>query len=232
MYNNDYIIAVDENGQPYIAHAYTTDGKGSNSRQGIRNGFKAGIGSGLRAAWGSLSGRKPKYDQKEFKNGRWNYIYDEAKKAAKKAWGSKVGRFIDEHDAGVSERLMARRASRKAKQSAKKGDRDAAKYYARRSRELNQESAAERNRAKRTVDAARQKAYDSTVGRVKDYLGYDEREARDKAYQALLNGSYNERTEAGKRHRLKETQDAYAKTLLGRYDQWNSRRKVKKATKK
>lgn len=212
MYNNDYIIAVDENGQPYIAHAF---------------------GDGIRKKWGELTGRATTYVQKiKRPDGTFRYIYDTAKKAGKKAWGSKVGRFIDEHDAGVSERLMARRASRKAKQSAKKGDRDAAKYYARRSRELNQESAAERNRAKRTVDAARQKAYDSTVGRVKDYLGYDEREARDKAYQALLNGSYNERTEAGKRHRLKETQDAYAKTLLGRYDQWNSRRKVKKATKK
>lgn len=212
MYNNDYIIAVDENGQPYIAHAF---------------------GDGIRKKWGELTGRATTYVQKiKRPDGTFRYIYDTAKKAGKKAWGSKVGRFIDEHDAGVSERLMARRASRKAKQSAKKGDRDAAKYYARRSRELNQESAAERNRAKRTVDAARQKAYDSTVGRVKDYLGYDEREARDKAYQALLNGSYNERTEAGKRHRLKETQDAYAKTLLGRYDQWNSRQKVKKATKK
>lgn len=212
MYNNDYIIAVDENGQPYIAHAF---------------------GDGIRKKWGELTGRATTYVQKiKRPDGTFRYIYDTAKKAGKKAWGSKVGRFIDEHDAGVSERLMARRASRKAKQSAKKGDRDAAKYYARRSRELNQESAAERNRAKRTADAARQKAYDSTVGRVKDYLGYDEREARDKAYQALLNGSYNERTEAGKRHRLKETQDAYAKTLLGRYDQWNSRRKVKKATKK
>lgn len=212
MYNNDYIIAVDENGQPYIAHAF---------------------GDGIRKKWGELTGRATTYVQKiKRPDGTFRYIYDTAKKAGKKAWASKAGRFIDEHDAGVSERLMARRASRKAKQSAKKGDRDAAKYYARRSRELNQESAAERNRAKRTVDAARQKAYDSTVGRVKDYLGYDEREARDKAYQALLNGSYNERTEAGKRHRLKETQDAYAKTLLGRYDQWNSHRKVKKATKK
>ena len=125
MYNNDYIIAVDENGQPFIAHAYATDGKGSNSRQGIRNGFKAGIGPGLRAAWGSLSGRKPKYDRKEFKNGRWNYIYDEAKKAAKKAWGSKAGRFIDEHDAGLSERLMANRQRRKAKQADKAPEQNA-----------------------------------------------------------------------------------------------------------
>ena len=212
MYSNDYIIAVDENGQPYIAHAF---------------------GDRIRKKWGELTGRATTYVQKiKRPDGTFRYIYDTAKKAGKKAWGSKVGRFIDEHDAGVSERLMARRASRKAKQSAKNGDRDAAKYYARRSRELNQESAAERNRAKRTVKAARDKAYDSTVGRAKDWLGYDEREARDKAYQALLNGSYNERTEAGKRHRLKETQDAYAKTLLGRYDRWNSRRKVKKATKK
>lgn len=168
MYNNDYIIAVDENGQPYIAHAYATDGEGRNSRQGIRNGFKAGIGPGLRAAWGSLSGRKPKYDRKEFKNGRWNYIYDEAKKAAKKAWASKAGRWIDEHDAGISEEILRRRAKRKSRAAFKKGDAATARQYAHRAAELRDEARDERARAKRTLAAAPKRAWGSKAGRFID----------------------------------------------------------------
>ena len=148
MYNNDYIIAVDENGQPYISHAF---------------------GDGIKKKWGELTGRATKYLQKIRRpDGTYRYVYDTAKKVGKKAWGSKAGRWIDEHDAGISERLMARRASRKAKQSAKRGDHDAAKYYARRSRELNQESAAERNRAKRTLAAAPKRAWGSKAGRFID----------------------------------------------------------------
>ena len=114
MYNNDYIIAIDENGQPFIAHAYATDNKGRNSARGRRN------------AWGALTGRAVRYiDKVRTKSCKIRYIYPEmvnkAKNAAKRAWGSKAGRWIDEHDAGTSERLMARRASRKAKQSAKRG---------------------------------------------------------------------------------------------------------------
>ena len=168
MYNNDYIIAVDENGSPYIAHAYATDGKGRNTRQGIRSGFKAGIGPGLRAAWGSLSGRKPKYDRKEFKNGRWNYIYDEAKKAAKKAWASKAGRFIDEHDAGLSERLMANRQRRKAKQADKAGRHQEAEERRAKAMSLYRESKDEGARAKRTLAAAPKRAWGSKAGRFID----------------------------------------------------------------
>lgn len=168
MYNNDYIVMVDENGQPYIAHAYATDSKGSNTSQGIRSGFKAGIGSGLRAAWGSLSGRKPKYDRKEFKNGRWNYIYDEAKKAAKKAWASKAGRFIDEHDAGLSERLMANRQRHKAKQADKAGRHQEAEERRAKAMSLYRESKDEGARAKRTFAAAPKRAWGSKAGRFID----------------------------------------------------------------
>lgn len=161
MYNNDYIVAIDENGQPYIAHAYATDSKGRNTSRGFKNAF-----SGFRVKWGSNTGNTPKYKEKiPLGNGKFRYVYEQAKKAAKKAWGSKVGRFIDEHDAGISERLMARRASRKAKQSAKNGDSNAAKYYARRSRELNQESARERQAAK-------------------DYIGIGAKERAEKASAA------------------------------------------------
>ena len=168
MYNNDYIIAVDENGQPYIAHAYATDDKGRNSRQGIRNGFKAGVGSGLRAAWGSLSGRKPTYSRKEFKNGRWNYIYDKVKNATKKAWGSKAGRWIDDHDAGLSERLLANRQRRKAKQADKAGRHQEAEERRAKAMSLYRESKDESARAKRTLAAAPKRAWGSKAGRFID----------------------------------------------------------------
>ena len=115
MYNNDYIIAVDENGQPFIAHAYATDGKGENYGRGVRNAR-------------TLGGKLHAYLQKvKTKTGKWRYLYTPeevaalGRRAAKKAWASKAGRFIDEHDAGLSERLMANRQRRKAKQADKAG---------------------------------------------------------------------------------------------------------------
>lgn len=55
MYNDDYVILVDENGQPYIAHAF---------------------GDGARAKWGSLKGRAAKYIEKvKTKSGKWRYFY-------------------------------------------------------------------------------------------------------------------------------------------------------------
>lgn len=55
MYNDDYVILVDENGQPYIAHAF---------------------GDGVRAKWGSLKGRATRYIEKvKTKNGKWRYFY-------------------------------------------------------------------------------------------------------------------------------------------------------------
>lgn len=200
MYNNDYIIAVDENGQPFIAHA---------------NGE------------GTWFNRAVQYIKKIPKpGGGFRYIYDRAKSGAKKAWGSKAGRWIDEHDAGITEKLMEKRALRLAKKHSKKGGSGAGKYYAHRAMQLHQESAKERAAAKEKIDAKKKAAYDKTVGRAKDWLGYDEREARDKAHQALLNGSYNERTKAGKMHRFKETQEAYANTPLGRLDEMRARYNV------
>lgn len=217
MYNNDYIVAIDENGQPYIAHAF---------------------GDKARAAWGSLKGTATKYKEKiPLGNGKYRYVYEQAKKAAKKAWGSKAGRFIDEHDAGISERLMARRASRKAKQSAKNGDSNAAKYYARRSRELNQESAREHNAAKESI----RKRTEPIRTAAKNAYGYDEKERFDaarKRYNDLQKTAkqYPDSVSAAelerRRQDMLDAQKAYTRTAKGALEYLNAKRKVKKATKK
>ena len=128
MYN-DYIITVDENGEPYIAHAF-------------------GIGSWIK--------RVVKYDKKEPDGkGGWRYYYNTVKRkagtAAKKAWGSKAGRWIDSHDAGITERIMANRLSRKAKRASRKGYNDDAMAYSKRSAELRRESKSEREAAKKKL---------------------------------------------------------------------------------
>ena len=142
MYNNDYIIAVDENGQPFIAHAN-------------------GVGTWLN--------RAVKYIQK-IPNGKggFRYVYDKAKAGAKKAWGSKAGRFIDEHDAGLSERLMANRQRRKAKQADKAGRHQEAEERRAKAMSLYRESKNEGARAKRTLAAAPKRAWGSKAGRFID----------------------------------------------------------------
>lgn len=148
MYNNDYIVMVDENGQPYIAHAY---------------------GDGLRKKWGELTGRATTYVQKiKRPDGTFRYIYDTAKKAGKKAWGSKAGRWIDEHDAGLSERLMANRQRRKAKQADKAGRHQEAEERRAKAMSLYRESKDEGARAKRTLAAAPKRAWGSKAGRFID----------------------------------------------------------------
>lgn len=128
MYNNDYIVAIDENGQPYIAHAF---------------------GDRARAAWGSLKGTATKYKDKiPLGNGKFRYVYEQAKKAAKKAWGSKAGRWIDSHDAGISEEILRQLAKRKSRRAFKKGDAATARQYAHRAAQLRDEAKGERQRAK------------------------------------------------------------------------------------
>lgn len=56
-YNNDYYVAIDENGQPYIEHA---------------------LGDRIKAAWGSKSGNSPKFLEKFpnlYGNGKDVYAY-------------------------------------------------------------------------------------------------------------------------------------------------------------
>lgn len=127
----DYIIMVDENGEPYIAHAF-------------------GNGSWIK--------RVVKYDKKEPDGkGGWRYYYNTVKRkagtAAKKAWGSKAGRWIDSHDAGITERIMANRLSRKSKRASKKGYNDDAMAYSKRSAELRREAKSEREATKEKLKA-------------------------------------------------------------------------------
>ena len=158
MYNNDYIIAVDENGQPYIAHAYATDGKGENYGRGVQNAR-------------TLGGKLHAYLQKvKTKTGKWRYLYTPeevaalGRRAAKRAWGSKAGRWIDEHDAGISEEILRRRAKRKSRAAFKKGDAATARQYAHKAAELRDEARDERARAKRTLAAAPKRAWGSKAG--------------------------------------------------------------------
>ena len=217
MYNNDYIIAVDENGQPYIAHAF---------------------GDGLRKKWGELTGRATTYVQKiKRPDGTFRYIYDTAKKAGKKAWGSKVGRFIDEHDAGVSERLMARRASRKARQAAKSGDRAAEKYYAHRSKELNQEFARERKAARENI----RRRTEPIRTAAKNAYGYDDQERYEQARKRYLDlqqtakkypdSVSKEELERRKKDML-DLQKKYMRTGKGVVDYLKARRVYRNANKK
>lgn len=203
MYDNDYIIAVDENGQPYIAHAF---------------------GDRIRAAWGSKSGKRPKFLEKiKTKSGIWRYLYTpeevraahevkrlnrkginstedlqkyqsakykseqarkrtskaqqevkdvatrKAKTAARMAWGSKAGRFIDEHDAGITEAIMRKRLLRKSKKALKNGDKTNAARYTNRAEELRTESARERKAAKESIKNAGKRAVKSI-----DDLGVDD----------------------------------------------------------
>lgn len=115
MTYNDYVILVDENGQPYIAHGE----RYQRFRTALRN-------------------RAHKYLEKFpnlYRTGRTAYAYTEnqlrqmrnyartggrkLKRAAEKA-----GRYIDDHDAGITERIQARALQSKAKRVGKK-DRDA-----------------------------------------------------------------------------------------------------------
>ena len=129
MQYDDYIILVDENGRPYIAHA---EGAGSWKNRAVKylekfpNLYRHG-----KTAYA--------YTQQQLQAMR-NYartggrkVKDAAKKAAK---------FVDDHDAGLTERIQSRSYSRQAKRAAKRGNHDEfndlatqAAKYAKQSRE-------------------------------------------------------------------------------------------------
>ena len=146
MAYNDYVILVDENGQPYIAH-------GERYQR-----FRAG-----------LKNRAHKYLEKFpnlYRTGATAYAYTEdqlrqmrnyartggrkVKSAAKKA-----ARYIDDHDAGITERIQARALEGKAKRVGKK-DRDAGN-------ELAVEAARLRRQAKSEYESSGAKKAADTV---------------------------------------------------------------------
>ena len=147
MYDNDYIVLVDENGQPYIAHAFG---------DGVKN---------------YISNRKEHKYKQRFDNywgpGKHAYAYTDAEvklysagrrigNAAKNA-AKKAGRYIDDHDAGLTERMQAGRLSRQSRRASRKGYHDDATEYANRAAELRRQSREEyeNSRVKKGVDAAR-----------------------------------------------------------------------------
>lgn len=211
MYNDDYIIAVDENGQPYIAHA----------------------------DWGELSGRAVKYIKKFIgPNGKMRYIYDTAvrkgKTAAKKAWGSKVGRWIDSHDAGITEEIMRKRLHRKARKAEANMDARSASRYANRAAELRKEAKTEREAAK----AAVRRRTEPLKTKAKDVLGYDEKERYEKlmkSYQRLAEMAQKDpgsvsKNELERRHQdMLDARKAYTRTAKGALDYIQTRRKIRKS---
>lgn len=221
MYNNDYVIAVDENGQPYIAHAF---------------------GDRAKAAWGSLSGRATTYiDKIVGPNGKVRYIYETAKRkgktAAKKAWGSKAGRWIDSHDAGITERIMEKRLIRKGRKAYKSGNREDAMRYSRRANELRKEGRDEMNAARESV----RRRTEPVRSKAKDVLGYDEQERFEQArkrYNDLAKTAkqYPDSVSAAelerRRQDMLDAQKAYTRTAKGALEYLNARRKVRKSTRK
>ena len=134
MQYDDYIILVDENGRPYIAHG---------ERYQV---FKSAL----------RNSRPVKYIEK-FPNfyglGKTAYAYTEeaarymrniGRSAGRKVKGAanKAAKFVDDHDAGLTERIQSRSYSRQAKRAAKRGNHDEfndlatqAAKYAKQSRE-------------------------------------------------------------------------------------------------
>jgi hypothetical protein len=209
MYNNDYIVMIDENGQPFIAHAF---------------------GDKAKAAWGSLSGRAVKYKDKLIgPNGKVRYIYDEvvgnnAKRsyetAQKNYWASKNKYGPNK---GEGSRTRGLREAVEASQ---------AKYERTlrgRAEKLGKQVRSKSRRAKITMQKYGRKTLSSikdAPDRIKDKLGYDEREA----YQKALTRYRNERrqgkpqTEAQREghwqtgKQLDAAKEAYDKTTLAKIE--------------
>jgi len=137
MTDNDYVILVDENGTPYIAHAFGDRFKTMMDRR-----------------------KNHKYIQR-FDNywgpGKHAYAYTNAEvklysagrraKKAVKDTARKAGRFVDAHDAGLTERMQANRLNRKAKKAESQGKSGAAAQYRREAERLQSESRQEYDRS-------------------------------------------------------------------------------------
>lgn len=103
MYDNDYIVLVDENGQPYIAHAfgdriknYASNRKNHKYIQRFDNYW----GPGKHAY---------AYSQAEVK------MYNAGRRLGQGA--KKAAQWLDDHDAGLTERAQARRLRRQARRA-------------------------------------------------------------------------------------------------------------------
>lgn len=145
MAYNDYVILVDENGQPYIAHG--------ERYQRFRSGLKE---------------RAHKYLEKFpnlYRAGATAYAYTEdqvrqmrnyARTGGRKAVtaAKKAAKYVDDHDAGITERIQARALEGKAKRVGKK-DHDAGNELAVEAARLRRQgkSEYENSRLKKAADA-------------------------------------------------------------------------------
>ena len=75
MAYNDYIVLVDENGSPYIAHRQE-EGSGGGAGGNLRT-------KGFKRTWNTWKNRVTKYKDKiPLGNGKFRYVYDDVKKKA------------------------------------------------------------------------------------------------------------------------------------------------------
>ena len=207
--NNNYMIAVDENGTPYIAHA---DGLFSKVRQKGAKYYQK-----IKTAWGT----RYFYDPEEWEA----YVQGKGDKPK-----SAVGKIKDK--LGFDERARRNAAADKSANSNffNRGSRERALNNAQAEYDQTALGRAENafNRARDAVSGAAGRARDTVTGaagrardavgraadRAGDALGLDERERRDAAAEAASNSNIFNR---GSRERaFNEAQAEYDRTLAGR----------------
>lgn len=137
MTENDYVILVDENGTPYIAHAFGDRFRTMMNRR-----------------------KNHKYIQR-FDNywgpGKHAYAYTNAEvklySAGRRAKNAvkKAAKYVDDHDAGLTEAIQARSARRKKNRAIKTGDTQGISKYTRQEGRLREQSRQERNAAANTI---------------------------------------------------------------------------------
>lgn len=146
MTDNDYVILVDENGTPYIAHG--------ERYQRFKNNLKNSRAVKYLARFPNFYGMGKTayaYTEQQLRNLRnggrkaATAVQNTAKKAAK---------YVDDHDAGLTEAIGARAAQRRVNRALHKGDTEAAEKNARKAYRLREQSRREYNNsgAKRAAD--------------------------------------------------------------------------------
>ena len=149
MQYDDFVVLIDENGQPFIAHGE----RYQRFRSALRNS------------------RPVKYLEKFpnlYNNGRAAYAYTEeqvrqmrnyARGLGRKAKGAakKAAKFVDDHDAGLTERMQSRKYARQAKRASKRGNRDEFNDLATQSAKYARQAREEYNnsRVKKAADVAK-----------------------------------------------------------------------------
>lgn len=139
MTENDYVILVDENGTPYIAHG--------ERYQRFKNNLKNSRAVKYLARFPNFYGMGKTayaYTEQQLRNLRnggrkaANTVKNTAKKAAK---------YVDDHDAGLTEAIGARVAQRRVDRANRRGDTETAEKNARKAYRLREQSRREYNKS-------------------------------------------------------------------------------------